>query len=151
MRKNAMATMPAGKYWIGDLCYVMHDNWDEFCEKAYDRDTGEDNNGRMVLNNGVTVAWFNTMWGDGTYRDSQGRKYPVDAGLIGCIKMNDIDHDHRDNDLFGGNIVEFANDFECGYENGTIWFGHGRDSVEIETGDTSEEDEEDEDEEESYN
>jgi hypothetical protein len=151
MRKNAMATMPAGKYWIGDLCYVMHENWDEFCEKAYDRDTTDSKDGRMVMNNGVTVAWFNTMWGDGTYRDSQGRKYPVDAGLIGCIKMNDIDHDHKDNDLFGGNIVEFSNDFECGYENGTIWFGHGRDSVEIETGDTSEEDEEDEDEEESYN
>lgn len=25
-------TMPAGRYYIGDLCYVMHDEWDEFCD-----------------------------------------------------------------------------------------------------------------------
>ena len=25
-------TMPAGRYYIGDLCYVMSDEeWDEFC------------------------------------------------------------------------------------------------------------------------
>ena len=25
-------TMPAGKYYIGDLCYVMSDKeWEEFC------------------------------------------------------------------------------------------------------------------------
>jgi hypothetical protein len=24
-------TMPAGRYYIGDLCYVMHDEWDEAC------------------------------------------------------------------------------------------------------------------------
>ena len=23
--------MKAGTYYIGDLCYVMHDRWDEFC------------------------------------------------------------------------------------------------------------------------
>ena len=22
---------PAGKYYVGDLCYVMHDEWDEVC------------------------------------------------------------------------------------------------------------------------
>ena len=24
--------MPAGKYYIGDLAYVMHGEWDEFCD-----------------------------------------------------------------------------------------------------------------------
>jgi hypothetical protein len=153
MKENKLAQMPAGKYWIGDLCYVMHDNWDEFCQKAYDSETGKDNNGLMVLNNGTKVAWFNTKWGDGLYRDTRGNRYPVDAGLIGCIKMNDIDFDHPHNDLLGGNIVSFKEDFECGYENGLIWFGHGRDSVEIQTDDMYGEDEEEEDEdyEQSYN
>ena len=30
-------SMPAGKYYIGDLCYVMNDaEWDEFCSITID-------------------------------------------------------------------------------------------------------------------
>jgi hypothetical protein len=25
-------TMPAGRYYIGDLCYVMHPEWSECCD-----------------------------------------------------------------------------------------------------------------------
>ena len=27
-----MVTFKAGKYYLGDLCYVMHGEWDEFCQ-----------------------------------------------------------------------------------------------------------------------
>lgn len=141
MRNNKVAVMPAGTYWIGDLCYVMHDVWDEFCEKAYDSKTGQANNGVMVLNNGVQVAWFNTMYGDGTYNDVQRREYPVDAGLIGCIRIDNINAG-KDNDMYGGHTVNFAKAFECGYEDGLIWFGYGKDAVDIETGDIGEYDDE---------
>ncbi len=31
-------TMPAGKYYVGDLCYVMHDVWDEVCDLMFPHD-----------------------------------------------------------------------------------------------------------------
>lgn len=30
-----MATMPAGRYYVGDLCYVMDDVWDEVCDLMF--------------------------------------------------------------------------------------------------------------------
>ena len=28
-------TMKAGNYYIGDLCYVLHDEWNEVCELIF--------------------------------------------------------------------------------------------------------------------
>ena len=142
MRKkdNVLASMPSGKYYIGDLCYVMHDRWDEFCQKSFDED-GYSRQGRIVMDDGSIVAWFGTAWGDGTYRDQSGRKYGVDAGLIGCIKMNDINHDNLENEVKFGHIVNFVRNFECGYQDGDIWF----DDITINTDPSYEEEEEYED------
>ena len=29
------ATFPAGEYYIGDLCYVMHAEWGEVCDLMF--------------------------------------------------------------------------------------------------------------------
>ncbi len=131
-------TMPAGKYYVGDLCYVMHPQWDEFCSitiKDHDCYDGE-----FTLKNGVKFATYGTAWGDGVYFDQQGRQYGVDAGLIGCILVSDINDPEADpeND---GQIIEFDEPFETSYSDGTIFIGH----VKINTDDSDEIEEDDED------
>lgn len=117
-------TMPAGRYFVGDLCYVMHPQWDEFCTKSLA------NEGLVVLDNGVRTAQFGTMYGDGCYQDQSGNAYGVDSGLIGCILVQDISDDTAY--MEGGNIIEFPKDFECSDDDdGVMHFGH----IKINTGD----------------
>lgn len=121
--------MPAGTYWIGDLCYVMHDKWDEFCNDLSD---GEREVG------GVLIASLSTMYGDGSYYDQFGNEYGVDAGLIGCIKVEDIEEDDQ-NRVQDGHVHVFDSPFQVYSVDGFLHFGN----VVINTGD--------EDEEEDYN
>jgi hypothetical protein len=129
--------MKAGKYYIGDLCYVMHPEWDEFCSLTINGHNVLD--GEFNLKDGRRFATFTTKWGDGTYKDEQGRSYGVDAGLIGCIAVDDITPSELEN-LTDGHVVEFVQDFSTFSAGGIIRIG----SVCIDT-DFAEEEEEDED------
>lgn len=148
-------TMPAGKYYVGDLCYVLHDYWDEFCDITI----GDDDDGHFIHNgefqfyDGRRFASFTTKWGDGSYMDQYGRDYCVDAGLIGCILASEIDEQLRAMAVdvgprFGGQIITFDEPFECFEEDGRIYIGH----VVVNTDPLEEDhdDEEYEDEEEDY-
>lgn len=125
--------MPAGRYYVGDLCYVMHPQWDEFCDITLGANGG---NGEFTLKNGVRFATYGTFYGDGFYEDQEGGGYPVDAGLIGCIRVEDINDPKAD--LVGGQIIEFEEDFETNYDDGIIYIGHLR----IDTKGEDEEDDE---------
>ncbi len=129
-------TMPAGRYYIGDLCYVMHPEWDEFCELTIQDERCLD--GEFVLKDGRRFATFRTAYGDGTYRSNIGTNHSVDAGLIGCIRVEDIRDDQYDNIEELGAIVEFDQPFEVSEDQGLIVFGH----VQIETAGGYDEDEE---------
>lgn len=122
-------TMPAGRYYIGDLCYVMHPEWDEFCKLTIGDKGCLD--GEFTLKDGRRFASFNTAYGDGTYRSNIGTEHSVDAGLIGCIRVEDIDDVTYDADKIVdlGAIVEFDQPFEVSEDQGLIVFGH----VQIET------------------
>lgn len=123
--------MPAGKYWIGDLCYVLHSEWSEFCDITITDNDCLD--GEFSLKDGRKFASYRTAYGDGCYTGNVG-KYPVDAGLIGCVKLEDIDLTNPDNDIKLGHVVEFSAPFETFSKNGVLWFGH----VRIDTGDDEE-------------
>lgn len=126
--------MEAGKYFVGDLCYVFDDeDWEEVCEliiKGKDCLEGEFN-----LPDGRRFAMFNTSYGDGEYKDQDGHKYGVDAGCIGCTLINNVTSsmDQDMNDL--GRIVEFTEKFEVSNDQGLITIGH----IRIETNDAYEE------------
>lgn len=124
--------MPAGKYYVGDLCYVMHPEWSEFCNLTINGDGILD--GEFNLKDGRRFATYSTMYGDGTYYDDKGRDYGVDAGLIGCIRVEDISEEELKN-IDDGHVVEFYQEFRTFSENGKIHIGH----VIIETADTYEE------------
>lgn len=101
--------MPAGNYYVGDLCYVLHDEWDEVCALTIKGNSCLD--GEFNLKDGRRFATYGTKWGDGQYRDNHGKKYSVDAGLIGCILLNDVDLLNDNNFLHGGQVIEFPRDF----------------------------------------
>jgi hypothetical protein len=122
--------MPAGKYYVGDLCYVMSDDeWEEFCSITIDGNNVKD--GEFQLGDGRRFATYTTAFGDGVYHDQYGHSYSVDAGLIGCILIDDIHIEKYEKSLLDlGSIMEFDNSFATsggrgdeGWE-GLIQFGH---------------------------
>jgi len=113
--------MPAGRYYIGDLCYVLHDRWDEFCALTCSGHSVLD--GEFNLADGTRFATFTTQYGDGTYQDEQGTEYPVDAGLIGCIRVEDIAPAERVS-VESGRVVEFVKDFTTFSAGGVITIGN---------------------------
>lgn len=118
--------MPSGNYYVGDLCYVLHEVWDEVCGIMF-KDMSNDNNGEFMLKDGRRFAVYGTAYGDGTYKDQYGNRYDVDAGIIGCILVSDIkliSGDWWSNDTDGGNVIEFKSDFVCECNDGVIQFGH---------------------------
>ena len=132
-------TMPAGRYYVGDLCYVMHPEWKEFCELTLKGEQCLD--GEFTLADGRRFATFRTAYGDGTYRSNIGTEHSVDAGLIGCIRAEDIrdtEYDQATLERLGA-FIDFPEPFEASSDQGLLTFGH----VQIETaGGWDEEDEE---------
>jgi hypothetical protein len=140
-RRKGYDMMKAGVYYIGDLCYVMHDCWDEFCDLTIKGN--ECLSGEFTMKDGRRFATYSTKYGDGLYPTNVGANLSVDAGLIGCILVSDIrDPEATEAAMKSlGTIVEFGTDFVTGgsRETGTIQFGR----VVVETGDFYD-DEEDE-------
>ena len=125
--------MKAGKYYVGDLCYVLGDRWTEVCDLIIvDRQCLD---GVFTLADGTEFAIYSTAWGDGVYPDQRGNGYPVDSGSIGCVLVDRITDGELDEGL--GNIFHFEHDFDTYEEEGVIVIGE----VEIDTRGESEEEE----------
>lgn len=106
----------AGKYYIGDLCYVVkeHSDWMKLLE-----DTNYFQNENQSYK-GYSIFAESTAHGDGVYYDQDGREYGVDAGIIGIMPVEVIESDGK-----GGNIIEFKEDFEVEtIELGVFKFGN---------------------------
>ena len=131
-------TMPAGRYVICDLCYVMHDVWDEVCDLFFPAGHPPRGvEGEFTLKDGRRFASFGTAHGDGSYHSSIGTSHCVDSGSIGCIRVEDIrDETYGDIESLGA-IVEFDQPFEVSSDQGLLVFGH----VQIETAGGYDEDE----------
>lgn len=130
--------MQAGKYYVGDLCYVMTDTeWDEVCSLTIDYKNNKCLDGEFNLKDGRRFATYGTAWGDGSYEDQYGNEYGVDAGLIGCIRVEDIHPDKQSGLDELGALFTFKTDFstEGGRaDKGRDWDGVIRiDNVRIET------------------
>lgn len=118
--------MKAGTYFVGDLCYVMHPEWNEACELFFKgRNDSGCNEGEFVLKDGRRFANLNTRYGDGSYESSISKDFSVDSGSIGCIAVEDI----RDPEFTEasakklGDIITFLEEFEVRNDNGTLLFG----------------------------
>lgn len=134
----------AGKYYVGDLCYVLTEangwNWSSLLdatenlgvELPHDETTG------YYLYSGTKLFSSGTHYGDGSYPDQDGREYLVDAGIIGCIPIECIGEKANTD---GGHVINFSRAFSC-YKcdsEGLIKIGH----IQIDTKLSYEDDEED--------
>ena len=122
--------MQAGDYYVGDLCYVMHEVWDEVCGIMFTDNPNRGNEGEFTLKDGRRFAVYSTSYGDGRYYDQYGQPYSVDAGVIGCILVSDIDTTAvsswgATNSTEGGQVIHFGIDFPTGKSDfGEIEIGH---------------------------
>ena len=135
-------TMPAGTYYIGDLCYVLHSSWEEVCDLVIT--LNECLEGEFTLKDGRRFAIFNTMYGDGEYNDGRGHTFCVDSGSIGCILLSDVDAEDSDTALEYAKdglaaIIKLDHSFYPQRSEGIIQLGH----ICIDTSESSEYDEED--------
>lgn len=125
--------MKAGTYYVGDLCYVLDEVWDEVCDLMFAGKTTE--YGEFELADGRKFAILGTAYGDGTYDSNVGTEHAVDSGTIGCILVEDI---NKVDESLGAKI-EFPSDFEVFDDAGKLNFGH----VVIDTDPEYEDEEED--------
>lgn len=117
-----MATLPKGKYYLADPCYIMEGQQYQanLLKSNY---FNLDNRGGIStdIHTGLMYAVFSTAYGDGQYDDNMGRSYGVDAGCIACIPVGMVDAPKYP-DLV--HVQEFAEDFEVDVDNhGMIYFG----------------------------
>jgi hypothetical protein len=114
--------------------------WEEFCSITIDGMKVKD--GEFQLKDGRRFATYGTAYGDGVYHDQYGYSYSVDAGLIGCIRVEDIRAEKYENLLDLGSIINFDSPFGTSggrgdqFWQGRIQIGH----VLIETNPVEEED-----------
>ena len=146
MNEIAEMTVTPVKYYVGDLCYVMHDCWDEVCDLMFSADEGMEY-GEHELSDGRKFVIYGTAYGDGSYNDKDGNPYAVDSGTIGAIKVNDIlDVEGYNRTVEGGygHVHEFPAEIDamdCCSEDGVIRIYN----VEIDTAGSDWEEEEEED------
>lgn len=115
-------TFEPGDYYVGDLCYVLRNEWDEVCSLTIDEHKCLE--GVFTLANGTKFATYGTAYGDGVYVDQKGHKYPVDAGLIGCVAVKDLDANILKNNIHLGNIIKFDKPFTTSEDQGVIVIGN---------------------------
>lgn len=140
MAKLSPKLLPAGEYYVGDPCYVLHEAWSEICDVICDREFNM-RAWTLELDDGRLVTMANTAYGDGEYQDESGNRYGVDAGLLGAILVSDVVK-RDDNHIPFGHVHTQEMPFSAKYHNGTVILGN----VRIETLDVVDEyDPEDED------
>lgn len=113
--------MKAGKYWIGDLCYILGNDkdWNQIC--AFMGNGNHPREGVFTLN-GVEGAIFGTAYGDGVYYDQEKNEYGVDSGTLGIFPAGVSSSPFES----GGHVFEFPEDFTVACVDGEMQFGHVR-------------------------
>ena len=115
--------MKAGKYYIGDPCYIFDKSWMKILEKT----NFFHPEGYFTLFERKCFIG-NTAYGDGTYVDNFNRKYAVDAGLLSILPTFLIKIDNKVSRLQIKNsgymhIVKMEKGFECSVRAGLFKFG----------------------------
>ena len=140
-----MNTAPT--HFIGDPCYVLHtieaggayndELWvNSFCEALGKAEEQEDFDGHLTYM-GHQIFVHSTAFGDGSYEGSDGRSYPVDAGIIGAIPFELIEASVVQDKLNDRSVraVSMTADqlSKADYYDGTFTFHTSQGSLEIET------------------
>lgn len=104
---------PKGQYYVGDLCYALD-------KDIYDNVFGGKRYSDGLYQHENAVAFFmvaGTAFGDGTYKDTLGREYGVDAGIIGICPI-----EMAVKGTEGGHVVTFDKAFKVTFYGGLFEF-----------------------------
>lgn len=118
---EVVITLPAGRYYIGDPCYVIPDSkWDDFCTVMF-----QTSDYHVVEFEGKPLLAGSTAYGDGCYNDQYGNQYGVDAGTLSVVPES-LWNPTMSNDQVAqmGTIVVFEEPFRASCCNGFFQFGH---------------------------
>ena len=96
--------LPAGRYWVGDPCYAIREDWADF--------VGLIDATEVVNYKGQDVLVIETG-GDGCW-EHNGQDYGVDAGLLAVVPAALVEEYGNDKGVF----VELTDDTEVGYITG---------------------------------
>jgi len=108
---NKIFTLPAGTYYIGDLCYMMKDSvYDKIWGNKYNYDSG---NYERTGDKPAYFSMMHTTFGDGLMVDRTGVEYGIDAGIIGICSINICNVDTVDR--YKEFIHTFNNPVECDF------------------------------------
>ncbi len=125
-RNELTFTAPAGKYYIGDLCYALYEN-------IYDNVFGGRSYESGIYTRGSSFFMVdNTAYGDGDYEGSDGYHYLVDAGIIGICSEDMIDPNNS-SWKSGGKIHTFDRPVEIRFNRGVFYFNSGYTYLRINT------------------
>ena len=118
------ATLPAGRYYIGDIGYVLKEDVYEniFGDTHFEPGHYKTKDGEFLVNR--------TAYGDGSYPGSDNYQYGVDAGIIGIASMS-VCIDERY--MYGGTLHTFGEPVECSFTQGFFRFSSGNWFLEIDT------------------
>ena len=115
-RRTEMCIIPAGRYYIGDLCYALPDTIYDYVFGGTVYDAGfyknEDRNTFFFLGN--------TYAGDGDYKGSDGFHYSVDSGTIGICPVELLTNENHVKSL--GKVYSFKGPVQCSAINGVFKF-----------------------------
>lgn len=115
--------LAAGEYYIGDPCYILHeDQYDTLLDETDFFMLGSVDRGGIMFDKatGKYFSVLGTKYGDGCYRGNNGFNYGVDAGCIACIPVEMVSEPRYVEEV---TAVNFNRDFEVRYEDGLIVFG----------------------------
>ncbi len=113
--KKRKHTFPAGKYYIGDLCYALQ-------EDIYDNVFGGQGYDEGLYSSDLGSFMMHGTGGDGEFKGSDGYGYPVDAGLIGIASLACC---NPEKDLYGGKVFTFDKPVECSFNDEAFTFYSG--------------------------
>lgn len=135
-------TLPAGKYFVGDPCYVIEDSdlWSKFCDKYFDYSEEHVSTVSGAVINGHMVVASGTALGDGFYEDESGNGYSVDAGLIGLTPEALLKDFNNFEEICEkaeglGQWVDFDSEVTISYSEGLISISSDSIEISISTGD----------------
>ena len=124
---KATPRLPAGRYYIGDLCYTDLGNdetWNEVCRLHFS-EAGKRND-LLTLKDGREFVMLSTAYGDGDYPMMNGGELvghlPVDSGTIGITRVENAFPDGVENG--GGIVMSFDESFNVfDIDDGLLIFG----------------------------
>jgi hypothetical protein len=113
LKKNFTTALPAGTYYIGDLCYVLgRDIYDGIFGG-----TGYESGIYLEKDTGRVFATSRTAFGDGEFEGSDGKKFAVDAAGLGICSTSLM----AKNDG-GGHVYTFETPVTCRFVCGRFEF-----------------------------